>query len=654
MATSGMIRTASPFDGTLRFVPVDASLVGQPLRLCVAVRVLPDGEPPSLVLLRSAPDARVYLGAQVDRDEVAREWLEIWVQSVAGLHESVAVQRDYLSNQMLDQQWVAFANLWRETESTGYIATGWEDAPPRPAFIDAEELTVEHPKDPATGAELRLCQDSAALARAGLPGYGQSLHRYWSSADASPGERVFYAATPGAPITAAVREHPMLAPDPDRFVPFNPEGGRLLVRHHPPLAFEDYVDLLGGKPWRGTIAGPGGVRFGGSYDALSDWDRLLHGTEHLFLGGRGRAGRFLETFCLRLNAVYALLRLASRATGDRQLPLLNLTAESFRVELGAPTPGLPLLWTARAVLVRPGQSAALPIKSTGERYFLPLEAPATSIYRPESVGLPARGQGTVRLRRIVTDSADITSIEGTLVSAERLGLSPHDLLWIKLPLATGVVDLFARVDTSEGLARGEGRFRTVPHHMSPSVVAALRAAEGNTFNATEYESIPLLSTPCDLHALGVLAVRALLVNSENSLSVALDETLSLARELSQQPVEQGHYGAATLQLARQDPRWVQTLGPQRLSYEPMSPETAFTHLPEDLWWETVATLARLFPGNGAVGYCRDFADVSNGAIEKVFDRPAADFDSLIIRARGLLFSDWNANREIAAVIDRFR
>ena len=653
MSSSVSIRTASPFDGTLRFVPVDASLVGQPLRLCVAVRVSPEGDLPSLVLLRSAPDARVYLGAQVDRDEIVREWLEIWVQCVAGLHESVAVHRDHLSNLLLDQKWVAAANLWRESEATGYIATGWEDAPPRPAFVDADQLSMEHPKDPATGAELRLCMDSGALARAGLPGYSESLHRYWSSADAA-GERVFYAATPGAPVSAAVREHLMLDAVSSRFVAFNPEGGRLLVRHHPPLSFEDYIDLLGGKPWRGTIAGPGGVRFGGSYDALSDWDRLLHGAEHLFLGGRGRAGRFIETFCLRLNAIHAMIKLVSRATGDRQLPLLNLTADSFRVELGEATPGLPLLWTARTVLVSPGQSAALPIKATGERYFLPLESPATSIYRSESVGLPARGRGTVRLRRIVTDSADVTSIEGTLVSAEKLGLSPHDLLWIKLPLSTGIVDLFARVDTSEGLARGEGRFRTVPHRMGSAIVANLRAAEGNTFSSTEYESIPMLSTPCDLYALGVLAARALLVNSENSLGVALDETLSLARELSQMTIEQGRFGAATLQLARQDPRWVQTLGPQRLSYEKITPEVAFTHVPEDLWWETVAMIARLFPGNGAVGYCRDFSDVSSSAIEKVFDRPAADLDAILIRARGLLFSDWNANREIAAVIDRIR
>jgi hypothetical protein len=44
--------------------------------------------------------------------------------------------------------------------------------------------------------------------------------------------------------------------------------------------------------------------------------------------------------------------------------------------------------------------------------------------------------------------------------------------------------------------------------------------------------VPLLSTPCDLYSLAVLAVRALLVDQETTLAVALDEILSLARQLA--------------------------------------------------------------------------------------------------------------------------
>lgn len=655
MPSSGTLTPKPSLEGALHFVPIDESLVGQPIRLCVAVRVPPAGTPASLVLLRSAADTRVYLGAQVDADDNVREWLEVWVQTVAGLEASAALHRDYLSNLLLDQKWAAAANLIRASDGPRFIATGWEDTPARPSFVDVAGNAIWHPIDPVTNAGLHLCTDADSLRSGGLPGYPESLHRYWTVPRlAGQSNTCFYAATPRAPETEAVRSSSSVLPFGTTLLPLNPEGGRLMVRRHAPLAFEDYVDLLGGKPWRSIVGGPGGVRLGGAYEALSDSDRLLQGDEHFFLGGRGRAGRFLETFCLRLQLIGNLVRLAQAAAAQGQLPLLNLSAESFRIELGPPVRGLPLLWTARAVLSVPGQAIALPIKSSGERHFLPLEAPAMTIYRPDTVGLPTRGRCTLRLRRVITDSAELTSVEATFITSERLQLTPHTLLWIKLPLAVGATDLYGRIDTKEGLAHGEGRFHTVPQRMEADTVRALREAEGNTFSGTPFESIPMLSTPCDLYALGVLAVRALLVNSEVSIGVVWDDILSLARQLGQKPAEDGRHGDKALRLSQEDSRWIASLGAHRLSYEPMTPEAAFALLPEELWWDTIATIARFFPVEGGIGYCRDFGDVSNDAIDKIFDRPLADLDNLVIRARGLLFSDWAANREIASVIERLR
>lgn len=655
MPSSGISSLKPSLDGTLRFVPIDQSLAGQPVRLCVAVRMLPAGIPPSLVLLRSTADTRVYLGAQVDTDNSVREWLEVWVQTVAGLEASAALHRDYLSNQLLDQKWTSAANLIRASDGPRFLATGWEDKPARPAFVDVAELAIWHPTDPDTTAGLQLCTDASSLLAAGLPGYPESLYRYWT-VPRSTGHKsaVFYATTPRAPVSEAVRPFSSILPVGPILLPLNPEGGRLLVRRHAPLAFEEYVDLLSGKPWRGIISGPGGVRLGGAYETLSDLDPLLQGDENLFLGGRGRAGRFLETFCLRLQLIRNLVRLAQSAAAHRQLPLLNISAESFRFELGPPVRGLPLLWTARAVLAAPGQAIALPIEASGERHFLPLEAPAMTIYRPDTVGLPTRGRCTLRLRRVTTDSGELTRIEATFITSERLQITPHTLLWIKLPLAVGATDLYGHIDTKEGLAHGEGRFRTVPQRMEVDTVRALREAEGNTFSGTPFESIPMLSTPCDLYALGVLAVRALLVNSEVSIGVAWDETLSLARQLGQKPAEDSRHGAQALRLSQEDSRWIDSLGAHRMSYEPMTPETAFALLPEELWWDTIATIARFFPVEGGIGYCRDFGDVSSTAIDKVFERPLADLDNLVIRARGLLFSDWAANREVTSIIDRLR
>src|SRR5262249_6821536 len=123
-----------------------------------------------------------------------------------------------------------------------------------------------------------------------------------------------------------------------------------------------------------------------------------------------------------------------------------------------------------------------------------------------------------------------TALEGTLVMQERINVSPHDLLWIRLPLPAGRVDLYGNLYTTDGLAQSEARFRTVRQKLSAEVVTALKGREGVAFARSPFEVVPLLSSPCDLYAMGVLAARTFLVNPQNTLAVALDEIQSLGRQ----------------------------------------------------------------------------------------------------------------------------
>src|SRR6185369_12815591 len=107
----------------------------------------------------------------------------------------------------------------------------------------------------------------------------------------------------------------------------------------------------------------------------------------------------------------------------------------------------------------------------------------------------------------------------------------------------------------EGLAQGEARFRTVPQQMPDTVTAALRAAEGVSFARSPFEVVPLLSSPCDLYALGVLAVRALLVDEETTLAVSLDEVLSLARQVAAEASVGLPIGARVRAIFQKDARY---------------------------------------------------------------------------------------------------
>jgi hypothetical protein len=638
----------------VRFVPLNPEPVRAAWRLAVAVKPARDEKAEPFVVIRSGLGLRVYLGASIDAAGRVVELLEIWIQSVAGLAGSTATWRHYISNQQLDREWATSARQFAEATPDACRLCGWEESHPEPVFIDVERGESWSPVDAASGLRFQLCTDDALLRAAGLPAYSESLHRYWHVRQQGESVAVTWvAATPGAPDHPQVRTRDSILPLGRNLVPLNPEGGLMQVHRLAPIGLEDYINLLSGAPWRGLAAGAGPVMPPGVYSNLSDWDRLLQDDGNLFLHGRTRSGMLAETFYLRLQLIYQMVQAVGEAVARRKLPMLNLSTESFRVEMGPTAPGLPLLWSARASLVVPGSSVALPIQATDLRHFMPVGVPATTIFRPEFLGLPARGRCLVRLRRVSADTAGQISVEGTIVTSERLKLTPQDLLWLKMAMPGLALDLFARCDAAEGLASGECRFRTEPQRFEPEAARLLRASEGNSFEGTEYETVPMLSTPCDLYALGVLAVRTLLVNPQNSLGVALDETLSLARQMGLETVE-GGAADRVRSLVAADSRWLASMGPHRLSHEPTTPEAVFAAVPEELWWRAMGVVARMFPGQGPDSYCRDFSDASPFAVEKVFGAPLADLASLLRCARGLLFSDWAANREVAGVLARLR
>ncbi len=542
------------------------------------------------------------------------------------------------------------ATAFRASDGAAFIETGWEKTPPRPSFLNPATGQVEHPTS-AHGQPLRLWTSDAELQSVGLPAYSGSLHRYWSHASRAGEPSAFHAATARAPRPGSVRSRQDAQGASGE--PLNPEGGLMMVRRHAPLSLDDYLDLLDGKSWPGVAPGAGLESCSPAPAGVKAIDSVLHSSGLLFLEGRGQPGRFIESFHLRLRLLRDLVSLVRDSVSRLQTPFLNLTSDSFCIELERAR-HLPLLWSSRPVLAHPGQAIAVPIPAGEQRHFVPLEQAVSSIFRPDSFGLPVHGQARVRLRKSEADALGRLSVEGTFLPSISLRWASRDLVWLKLPLVSGTVDVFGRLDREEGLANGEARLRCTHLVLGPEASRALQAAEGGSFTAVPFETVPMNSTPCDLHALGVIGVRILIVNPRNTLSVALDEVLSFARQLGVDVQDGEGIAARALRTVAKDPRWVDGLGSHRLSAEDLAPAEAARWLPNLLWWRTVATLARFFPGQGAVSYTADLGDTPNFALEQIFDQPLADLDALILAARGLLFSDWAANREVNAAIARLR
>lgn len=631
-------------------IPIQEADAAAMLRLCVLVRQTPEPAAGHLVLLRDLPEAVVYLGCLTDAAGRVREWVELWVQNVDGLEASLPALTESFSNHSLDERWGRMARSFAALNPAGYLHTGCEANHPLPAFLDLSRRQPVHPG--SDGQPWMLCQDDAALQAAGLPAYGTSLFRYLYQPGATGG--AFVPVVAGAPANAATRPLSEALKDSQTHVALNPQGGLLMAQRFAPLSYEDYVDLLGGKAWKGLEQGKRLLTFNGVYRTLGDWTQMQQSGSHLFLGGQGRAGRFVEAFHLKLQVFLEALASVRTYVEQQQLPLLNLAADSFRVSLNEVGAKLPFLWTADGVLVKPSVAHALPVAASDFRYFIRPRTGGTSIYQPENLNASLQGSGSVRIRKVLPPDQGRTLLEGTLVLSEGAEVSPHDLLWIRLPLPSGRVDLYGHLYTTDGLAQGEARFRTLPQALNADVVNALRAAEGVAFARSPFQVVPLLSTPCDLYALGVLAVRTFLVNPQNTLAVALDEILSLARQAAAEHNAESPLPERIGNLMKGDERFAKSLAPHRLVQEPMEAMAAFELLPQEMWYHTLAAIIRLFPGVGPDSHCKDFGDAPSLALEAVFNKPMEDFEKLMVRSRSLIVIDWSANREVHSAIRDLR
>ncbi|MGA2138350.1 MAG: hypothetical protein ABSH14_05765 [Verrucomicrobiia bacterium] len=631
-------------------IPLHEVPDGVPMRLGVIVRESADPVGGNLVLLRSSPDTHVYLGCLADAGGRVKEWVEVWVQNLDGVKDGPLAYRESLSNRILDERWSKLAEALRELEPEGFIQTGWEVTHPAPTFLNLAKGTAVHPVD-ASGVQWELCRDDQLLTSAGLPPYSTSTFRYLHQPALRDKTR-FIPVVAGAPVghstvpCDSVLEYKSL-------VPFNPQAGLIIARELSPIGFEDYVDLLAGRAWRGLEHGKARMFFTGAYRFLNDTEGIRDGGAYLFLGQRGRAGRFLEVFHLKLELLLDAIRQVRAFVQHQQLPMLNLSADSFRVRLTQTGSGLPAFWTARCQLAKPGQSCALQVKTSDFRYFLRGETSSATVYFPEHIGANVRGNVTVRIRKVLPADREGLVLEGTLVTEEKLSASPYDLIWIQLTLSSGCVDLYGHPYAAEGLAYGEVRFRTVPQRLSETHSAALRSSEGATFPSAPFEVIPLLSTPCDLYALGVLAVRTLLVDDKAPLAIALDEILSLARQASQENGGKGPLEMRIQSVFGAESRYVASLGSHHLFAEVNDATEAFRLIPSELWWSTLAAIIRLFPGIGPDSHCRDYGDAPSLALEANFDPVIKDFHDLARRSRSLIIVDWTANREIHSVIKSY-
>jgi hypothetical protein len=633
-------------------IPVAEDQKTAKLKVCALARQNPDPVGGYLVVLRDTINAKVFLGCIIDASSQVLDWIELWIQNTESLTNTASAACQSLSNASLDNRWYEQSQAFEHLDGAAIVNTGWESQNPLPTFLDISKRSPIHPKDTKSGNYWKLCVDESLLQQKNLPSYAGSLHRYLHIPELGV-ESQLVPVTSGAPTNASTKSLSEILEDSSHIVPLNPGAGFILAKKHLPIGLEPFIDILSGATWDGLKHGRSILDLGEELNALRKDEAVLSVDGRLFLEAHRISNRLVETFHLKLRLLADVISSVHSMIYHLQQPLLNISPDNIQVRLGEPGCGLPFLWTAKAVLSDPGNAIPLAIEGSDRQYFLPALEDGTSIYRPLVTSLPTKGRASVRIRQILPDTSDATIIEGTFSTHERIDMARNDLVRFRVNLACGEINLYAHLEADSALASGEWRFRTVAQNMDDTKVSDLRAATGVPIPDALFEIIPLLSSPCDLYSLAVIAIRILLVDNTNSLPVVLDEMLSLPRQIAVDYDESTSLEMCITDIFNKDKRWLESLGPHHLTFDKITSDEAMSFIPSELWWKTLAIILRMFPGSGPHTMCKDYGDAPLGGLHKIFEQTIVDLDNLIIKTRSFIVTNWKSNQEISSVIQKY-
>ncbi len=536
------------------------------------------------------------------------------------------------------------------------------------------------------------CRDDAVLAQAGLPLYSASTSRFLHCpACLSGGEAPrFFTAAPvaddlaekgvggidalrgelaqtlegraakGAPPAAGVRLPCVACPQAGpclgagvkgkrakagtaRWIVFNAFDSPYLITRLAPVPFDRFVELLGGRP--GGLDPPVGPGY--------------------LFAAEGSGIDAVEVLALKLVLFVQLVRALREYYRLLGLPHLDLQPAHLAVEPGSQGDQLPHLWSFQVKLLGTS-SSRLERLAPGVEVMLPPREPQVSYCSPalrNSCLIRTRTAELVLDRlvpeeddrgrfRLVGTLADPNGIFPSPAAADRLALS-----WSRDLLGAPERGAAARPD-AQGSGAGSGALAIITEPLALGALSAEQAAQvrGLRIPDVRYRVYPALGVAEDVYSLGVLLLRALLVNDRQDLG-ALDEVIA-AIGARNEPVGARNepVGARSEPIgARNEPAAVLAehsgvLGEANVFFQEADRVAGRPNsIPDELWRETLLFAFRLIARGPGLGLPDDGAAeerVSAVHLETVL-KTAED---LLRRLYSILFQRQAVHMEIHSVI----
>ncbi len=642
-------RTINPFPtggklpADLVAIPIWADQANAPVKICAIVRKHPDAVQGHLLLRRDLLDARVYLGCLVDALGVL-EMLEIWVQSVDGVADAVrgqAVASAAVTNQTLDLRWHRLFDVAAESWPAAVIASGFEKVSPPPTFFDVTSATVVHPGD------WRLCTDDGLLAKANLPAYSSTLHRYL--VDRSGANPKFVPVSIGSPKNEQTADYETIVPKSGKMIPFNPSGGLVLIRPAGNLRVAEFNDLLGGKLFDGAIYGKTPQRFGPL--------KSLAAPGGGFLFPADTPSRLVETFLLKVGLLTGMVEEVARYSTQTGRPLLNLQPTSFSIRLDEGSSHLPTLWPAKVMLTDAGDAVPIELPQSDIRHAYSLPGPRinTSIYQPAVVSRGSvRGFGQLFLSSI-SDHETSRVFEGMLTLVDPIRPTPRDVLRVRVPVAGQRVDLYVKLATDGMPSPGLIRFKSIPDARLKPHQSAVESLVGVPLQEVAFEFYPLLGTAADIYSLAVIGVEILTTAGEpGKHAERVRDLLVLASRCRETQATGASLEDRIAGVFNDKPETIKGLGPQLMVTGSPDSKAALRAVTPELWFALLAQLIRMLPGLGRDSQLADFGDTLGSSPTAIHDNVITELTKLTRRARSLLLGEWGLNRAVGAIVEEFR
>ena len=534
------------------------------------VRAASDSANP-FVVVHEGRFARIMLAELVGADGLALTKFA-WKLRVDAVATAVAPGRLPPTNAELDRIWqLERAELLRVHSPyvVAPIAVPRAMTQSPPVFYCRRIDSYFHPVSATTGGLLTVCRDDARLLAAGLPAYGQDTVRYLYDASA-PAEATttFYrvdgepgAVKAGRIDTSAelIRSWAQLArgeqaaPDlpcqtcEHRSECYGGESGAVVAEQHLyAVSFYD-VDSLA-LQLAATDFDTAIMRLSGGLPATNHARAWVHGVDH--------RQRLLEVLRLKLAAFADVCR-GVGALHDAGRPHLGVSPANIVVFEDLGSSALPSNWRLRFALTDLG--GAIPVQVPGVGASETLWQPGREVSEDETSrlflapSLRSLEGGSVTMavtcRAVPDDAGGIREV----IDVHRAGVPsfvlPGDLLLVQ-PLAGGAV-CSARVDEvgSRGLSAtivrvgdasnndacsNDASSNDASNRDASSNDAASEAAAPASWADTSFDArlsfVRRSSPSADLYALGMLLLRTLLVNDEQTLlevSVAVERCLQL-------------------------------------------------------------------------------------------------------------------------------